>query len=287
MMLIFYYFRDIHIFEVRHDINTILSSATFLFNLQPSNIESYVWAGWTIGVEMLFYLVFPFIYKYSKDVSSALCLFLISVLLSWAWLFWLKNFSINLNYVNPELLSKTQRFSFLAHLPTFALGIVTYHIFNFLHKTLSKKSQKKLGLLLLVFFAYFYTALLCGEIKGLWNNFIWQAIAYSILIIGLGLFPLKVLVNKYTTQIGKISYSLYLLHPTIVWAMGHVLFDDIYQASPSTSFAFFVCCALTIIALTPSSYVAYRYIERSGIKIGNMIINRISIGITNEKLPSQ
>ena len=39
----------------------VLSSATFTFNLIPGHSESFVWAAWSIGVEMLFYAVFPFI----------------------------------------------------------------------------------------------------------------------------------------------------------------------------------------------------------------------------------
>lgn len=35
-------------------LNTILLNITFAYNFSPINFESLVWAGWTIGVEMLF-----------------------------------------------------------------------------------------------------------------------------------------------------------------------------------------------------------------------------------------
>lgn len=40
---------------------TLLLNVSFLFVLTPGHYESVVWAGWSLGVEMLMYLAFPFL----------------------------------------------------------------------------------------------------------------------------------------------------------------------------------------------------------------------------------
>lgn len=37
----------------------LLLSMTFLFNFMPAEYGSIVWAGWSVGVEMMFYIILP------------------------------------------------------------------------------------------------------------------------------------------------------------------------------------------------------------------------------------
>jgi peptidoglycan/LPS O-acetylase OafA/YrhL len=50
----------------------IVENALFLYNLDPSNAWGIVGAGWTIGAEMLFYVLFPFFYRRIKATSGRL-----------------------------------------------------------------------------------------------------------------------------------------------------------------------------------------------------------------------
>ena len=45
----------------RQFVELLIINATFAFNFFPSAHESVVAAGWSVGVEMPFYLAFPFI----------------------------------------------------------------------------------------------------------------------------------------------------------------------------------------------------------------------------------
>ena len=111
-----------------------------------------------------------------------------------------------------------------------------------------------------------------GEIKGLWSGSVWQALAYCVLLIGLGLCPLKGLVNNRSVKLGKMSYSLYLLHPTLVYLMSPV-FQDVYAIVPSVSLAFLICCLITFISLTGLSYLTYNFVERKGSNLGEVLIS--------------
>lgn len=282
LMMVFYYVRDIGLFGVYHDFFTVMKSALFVFNFSPSDMEGYVWASWTIGVEMLFYLVFPLIYRYTKDFLSALSFFFIAVLLSWAWGFVLDHYAILYGYIEEGQRSKMDSYSFLSHLPTFALGIVAYHLFNILHNRLNDDQKSKLGIVLLAFFAYMYTALMSGEIKGLWSGFVWQGLAYCVLLIGLGLAPLKTMVNNSSVKLGKMSYSLYLLHPTLVYLMSPI-FQEIYAFTPSVTLAFLLCCMVTFIILSSMSFLTYHFVERKGVRFGEALIARYRLDALGSK----
>ena len=62
--------------------STLLLNLTFLFGLVPGEHESIVWAGWSIGVEMLFYLIFPILSACLPNVRSALIGFSIACVVS-------------------------------------------------------------------------------------------------------------------------------------------------------------------------------------------------------------
>ncbi len=61
---------------------TLFLNVTFLFGLVPGQHESVVWAGWSIGIEMLFYLVFPLFRLLVPSVRSALLTFVVSCVVS-------------------------------------------------------------------------------------------------------------------------------------------------------------------------------------------------------------
>ena len=69
-------------------IGEILLNFTFTFGLIPGAHESLVWAGWTVGVEMLFYLLLPLALIFVRSLGRALLLYIGLVVISfWAFSF--------------------------------------------------------------------------------------------------------------------------------------------------------------------------------------------------------
>jgi peptidoglycan/LPS O-acetylase OafA/YrhL len=260
--------------EENFGVADILINATFVFNVLPDHIEGIVPASWTIGVEMIFYLVFPFLYSRARNIRRSASLFLLSVFAAWLWNLFLNNYAVSEGYAAAEQLANVQTFSFLNHFPSFTLGILAYHVFMFLHGAVSGARRNLLGLVLLALFVLLHWGVMMGGIVAAgWSIVLWKPLVYSTLLIGLGLLPLTAIVNKTTVALGKTSYSLYLLHPLLLYFMAPV-YAQIYAAVPSIGTAFLLCFLLTVMLLSSMSWISYRLVEKRGIRIGEDFIAR-------------
>jgi peptidoglycan/LPS O-acetylase OafA/YrhL len=263
--------RDLWLFASSHSLSEIALSATFLFNLVPGRQEGFVWASWTIGVEMVFYAMFPFIHARTRTLSDAVSLFVICLL---AWL----AIQLMLDYVLlPEVLKDSVRQrSVFRHLPIFALGMLLHHAFaHGLGASAVAVTQRSTGRALTWMGIFVFTALLQGWLPAVFgDSYYWQGIAYALLFLGLSLAPWRMLVNRTTRYLGKISYSIYLNHPTIVLLLAPV-YHALYRNAPSLSVAFLASFAVTLSVVLPISALTYRWIEVPGIALGK----RVAAGI--------
>lgn len=257
--------RDHIIFHATHPWWVILSSGTFLFNLIPAQQEGFVWASWTIGVEMLFYVAFPFIYMRTKNLWQAISFLLATMLLWWAC-------DLVLSYLNlsPEAVTSYRQWFFPKFLPEFAFGAIAFFI---IQKALPwshehQEISSSLGMMLLLAAAFLYLSVLKGAgYFGLPDPRYANALCCLIVVIALALRSVKLLVNRLTRLMGEISYSLYLNHPTLVLLLGPA-YKWIYAHAGNLSLAFVACCLLTYGILIPFSMFTYKFIERPGVKLG-------------------
>jgi len=65
----------------------VFQSIFFVFNLVPGNQGGIVMASWTIGVEMLFYAIFPLIYFRTHNLVQSASLVLLTLLAYFAMSF--------------------------------------------------------------------------------------------------------------------------------------------------------------------------------------------------------
>jgi len=70
-MLVFHAVRDPLYFGWRHSVWEWTKSVLFVFNFFPGSEQGIVWASWTIGVEMVFYTVFPLLFARVRSFPRA------------------------------------------------------------------------------------------------------------------------------------------------------------------------------------------------------------------------
>jgi len=238
--------------------------AGFLFNMVPGGQEGIVWASWTLGVEMLVYLAFPFLFFFVNTAGRAVLLLGISLVAA----FLNSHLAQSLLAGPPE--SMWLRSSLLAQFPNFAVGFLAF----FAYRQLESRAPlaRRLGppLLLGGVVLFVVVPFVLGPTVVLLYG---MACAYAGIILGLAFVPARLLVNPVTVFLGTISYSLYLNHPLTVFYLTPA-YRRIYDWDVSATGRLLACVVITLIPLVCLSYATYRVIERPGIRWGNRLIRK-------------
>ena len=261
--------RDAWYYSANHSFLSIVESATFTFNLAPQGQQGFVWASWTIGIEMMFYAIFPLIYRYVDDIWRAIALVFVFILV------WMAYQAVIPYIYSPESAPQVETWTFVRFLPVFAIGGVIHFIVKEIHGRDQIKYATSIGLLLVTVSVYSYMALLNGQINVYFVDArVWQGVFYGALVVGLCLNPLKVFVNRFTTYLGRISYSLYLGHTTVVLFITPI-YRLLYGATVSTTIAFLSCYLLTLFLTIGLAELTYRFIEAPGVRFGKVVYQRL------------
>jgi peptidoglycan/LPS O-acetylase OafA/YrhL len=273
-MLIFYFWRDFRVFHLVHHGPEVLENFTFTFNFVPMRQGGYVLASWTIGVEVLFYVLFPFLNRYAAhDIWKGLSLFLASILLAA-----LAHSALQWFDGDP---GDYYQWTFLRHLPIFTLGILAYQV---MRRAPDDYRRSSIGLALIGAAAVLLDAVVNGKTP-LIDSYDWEGVVFATLLCGLLANPVSILVNRVTVFLGKISYSMYLVHPVLV-LVAVPLYARIYQLPVSLSTKFIACALLTLLPLVAISYCTFLLIESPGMRLGKWLLESRTRYRTSQVRPS-
>jgi peptidoglycan/LPS O-acetylase OafA/YrhL len=243
----------------------------FGYNFVPGKQEGIVWASWTLGVEMIFYLFFPFIFKLVTSLPKALIFLLFALLLSFAHYEVIKYLFGNKLPQHNEYIIHVSIFN---QLPVFAIGIIAYYLY--VHLKANPVYNQAIGLFILAAgFIYYFALYYFLEPfipKQLVLNLV--SVAYLLIFLGLALIPLKLFINKITNFYGTISYSLYLNHPVIVYKLNK-LYVYLYSFHYNTTLTLFACFIITVSIVTIVSLITFKLIESPGIAYGKRLIKKL------------
>ena len=283
-MLALYVIYKILILKNNVSIAHIITNMLFVFNFIPqdSRFEGIVWASWSIGVEMPFYLIFPFLLKRSRNISRSLIIFLAALVISYAFRLGLhlivtKGMTQDM-LLSAEIIRKYGYMSLLATFPYFMLGIITFHIRNYINSN-KKRSYRLISKIFLG--GTFLALILLPHLheKYMLNpfplNYVY-GLFFVALVLSLSIHKNAFLVNRLTVFWGEISYSMYLVHPVVIVVFAQVgIYYKIYSLVRNDLLAFACCCLLTILAVTIVSIFTYKFIEFPGMKLGRIIDQRV------------
>ncbi len=246
---------------------TILSNVFFVHGFNIHWFNSLVPGGWSIADEMMFYCLIPILVKVLRSVNAALLYTVFCLLLKIIFEIYFRAHMV----IRTEDLWNDYLFWYLpSQLPVFGFGIAAYYLF--------KNEFNKIELF--YWFIMLAALLITQKITGISFIYIYYCFAFVALFLFLKVYNNVIFVNPITQFFGKISFSLYILHFAIIYAIKNVFFQlmPVKNDLPYTFIQISVFYVVVLIIAGGCSYVTYRSIELQFQKLTESIIARTAKG---------
>jgi len=248
----------------------------FLHGLHPDTMSSVVPGGWSIGVEMLFYLILPTLFFYVSNAKRALgftiCAIIIANIVNkfsqMAFAGFLSQYS------DPRLLDMFW-FRWLPNqIGCFSFGILLFFLLE--NKNIVSHLQQKINNLGLLFLAIFLFVI--NLRYNLFHPAPWHiGFSFIFMLFALSLATKEnvLFVNKAINFIGEISYSAYINHFLAIALVKKYFKFNFLNGNSIYNFCLFVIMALVALAITVVlSYCTYKLVECPGRDLGKELIRR-------------
>lgn len=254
----------------------ILINLTFLFNLMPTAVEGIAPASWTIGVEMLFYAIFPLALFACRNLRCTAVTLLTSIALAAAVVRNLEPLDANYHFFVEHNL--------VVELPFFLFGVLFCQMLTAVSPRVPEARRRLIGrtssatALVLIIALYqdssLYTYFESRHLRPIWEA-LW-GLPFGMVCLGVSIHPTRVISNVVTRYLGKISFSLYLVHPFALWELRqHGVYGMVSRLAGNTGGMVFAGCAVTSLAvITAIAALTFRWIEQPGMRAGKRIANQ-------------
>jgi peptidoglycan/LPS O-acetylase OafA/YrhL len=244
-------------------------TASFMHGWHPETITSVVPGGWSIAVEMTFYMFVPYLFLKLKDMKSTLVALILSIFFS-------RILSSAIFYILSPYYPEAQQYLvrvfaylwFFSQLPVFILGILLYHITIEYPQNDTRTASLLLFASLFLFFAF----LTVETFADLMPKHYFYGVAFLLFSLSLYYSPHRFLVNRFTVLVGKLSYSIYLVHFMVVYLLRRMFSSGFWLDGDS---GFILAYVLVLTSAICISYVSHNLVEIPGIKLGKHIVKKL------------
>lgn len=269
LVAIYFFFTDGH--SARYfapdglDWWTVPLTFTFMHGWHPETINSLVPGGWSIAVEVTFYMLVPVLFVMLKSLRKAVFISLGAYCLMLALNAFMSSHIESLYPEDQQYLSAHFfSFWFFSQLPVFLLGIVCYHLLQTIDKPNKLISLLYLSLFVATFYLFAFEVV---QIKYVPMH-IGCGVSFLFLVMGLHHHPWQVIVNKLMAGIGKVSFSIYLLHFIVIKRTAHILVPELSEFG---NWSFLIYFTFVFVVTTVFSCITYKYIEKPFILLGKRL----------------
>ncbi len=230
----------------------------------PSYVTSIVPGGWSIAVEMNFYLLVPFLFKYIKNLTIAI-IFLVLSFFTFNFVSDFMVFAVSQYFPSNQQYLVTD-WAYTISLPinmyAFSVGIFLFFLY---------KKDIKINDTIAYCMFYISVAILVG--------LLFLDIPRWVIIFSMMLFMFfsskvksEIITGKIIRYIGKISFSLYFIHFYVYeWIKRWKLFPredaDLLQILMAASLCLFISSLIATLT--------HKFIEQKSIDIGKNLIKKL------------
>ena len=246
----------------------ILNNLTFTFPFIPGRNESIVWAGWTVGVEMMFYAVFPiFLLTLRDNIKGWLLVSIVTLAISVS----MRPF-IGTLFDNSYVGLGFPRRAFI-----FFWGCTFYFITR---KAVKEGWETKWGWAMGAVALCTLTIMTLSK-EGIINIHYYWTVPLRALLMGtltvffyiapkIGKREIFNLYNRFTKFLGDKSYTIYLTHPVVINHTRHY-YKPLKEAVPNTELAYLIYTLLTILVVFVIATILSTVIEEPLYKRGRAL----------------
>ncbi len=199
---------------------------SFLNAWDPGSVTSIVEGGWSVALEMNYYLFFPAIFTFCRSRLTTFAALGSSVGLFYTFRYF--GDPILLNHWSPETRYLPAAFvellSLPAELPIFVLGILLFKFWRSIEgKLRGHRSSPFLGYTLIVLAAgiFYWVSTMPYHLS--FPRHFEHSLTLVVFFLGLAIHPTRILVNPLARYLGKLSFSIYLMHNYAIMMVNHIV----------------------------------------------------------------
>lgn len=257
-----------------YSLSAIGANVLFIHGFVPWANNNIVPGGWSIGTEMAFYLAFPVLIHaasghYKRTGKPPLQLFAASILLNigiqlcldrFTSFSWGSNFFIYFNFINQ--------------LAVFCVGFVVFYLHAGRHTPGRGRiafTQSLVGFAAFTAGALFVSTIKWGEIWFIGTP-LFSGISFGFL---LNLLRITNASNRPLVAIGRVSYSMYVVHFLFAWNLLGSVVGGVTLSGPEAVMVLLAAYVGVVYATFRAARVTERWIESPGIQLGKHVVSML------------